>query len=539
MPVKDDPIQSVQRLDSVQSYVTDIAEYVFNGDKFQGSFGVTKDYAFVDYYTLRKRSIQLFKENPYCEMLIKRLIRNEIGGGLQLQASPNEDILKISPEKSQEWASITENYWNTYTKDPYIIDYKKKNNLPELHAKARLTAIISGDVLIMLRINPATNAQCIELIDGCNIQTPMGYVPKGGNKIIHGVELDNKGRHVAFHIRNNDGEEVRIPAYGEKSGRLIAWLVYGSTERLFDDVRGEPLLAKMFYSLKELDRYRDAEQRAATLNAIIPLVVERTAPGYSSPSFINGATRSGSTTGDANANSVGSDANSVNYAGFNPGMTVFSNANEKITSFNTQRPNVNFGKFEEIIFNLFCATLEIPPEIGRLYFQSSYSASRQADNEFKKYLEYRVIQNGREFLKPIYDEWIVQMSLIGKLNNPQLITAWRANDWLIYNSWLDCEWIGSARPSVDVLKDAQSAVLMIANNLSTYDQQCRKLSNMSFVTVMKKKKREQDLAQKYGVSLDVAPDNPSNDPNQEDTQARIQNIEFMIAEILEKTQAVQ
>ena len=37
-------------------YVQDIFKSVFDGDKFPGSFGRTKDYEYVDYYELRKRS---------------------------------------------------------------------------------------------------------------------------------------------------------------------------------------------------------------------------------------------------------------------------------------------------------------------------------------------------------------------------------------------------------------------------------------------------------------------------------------------------
>ncbi|MCK4960459.1 MAG: hypothetical protein KAT00_13695, partial [Planctomycetes bacterium] len=55
-------------------YVQDVFDTVFDGSKFSGGFGPTKDYRFIDYHTLRLRSYQLFTENLYASGLIKRLL---------------------------------------------------------------------------------------------------------------------------------------------------------------------------------------------------------------------------------------------------------------------------------------------------------------------------------------------------------------------------------------------------------------------------------------------------------------------------------
>lgn len=49
----------------------------FNGEKFPGGFGITNIFT-TDYWTLRVRSEQLFKDNLYAKGLIRRLITNEI-----------------------------------------------------------------------------------------------------------------------------------------------------------------------------------------------------------------------------------------------------------------------------------------------------------------------------------------------------------------------------------------------------------------------------------------------------------------------------
>jgi hypothetical protein len=58
------------------------------------------------------------------------------------------------------------------------------------------------------------------------IQSPWDVKDPAPNKIKHGVEVDPSGRHVAFYVKQDDNTFKRLPAYGEKSGRKLAWLVY-------------------------------------------------------------------------------------------------------------------------------------------------------------------------------------------------------------------------------------------------------------------------------------------------------------------------
>ena len=51
---------------------------ILDGDKFAGGFGTTNVYTHIDYWTLRERSGQLFRENLYAKGLVRRLITNEI-----------------------------------------------------------------------------------------------------------------------------------------------------------------------------------------------------------------------------------------------------------------------------------------------------------------------------------------------------------------------------------------------------------------------------------------------------------------------------
>lgn len=485
------------------SYVGDLIRTVFDGDKFPGSFGATKDFIWVDYYTLRKRSVQLFKENPYARGAIRRLLRNEVHTGLNLESNPIASIIGLSEEEATLWAENTEINYNLWAEDPEQCDFKKRDTLGKIAENARMTALISGDVVVVVRINRKTGLPHIELIDGTRVINPFGQTHAvNGNKIVHGVELNKNGRHVAYHITTiKDGKtkNERIPCKGEKSGRRISWMIYGSDKRL-DEVRGEPILALVLYMLKELDRYKDAEQRAAVINAMIPLFVSKAEKSVGSTPFGKGAVKEGEI---SVIDDTGLTSRTVATTGNLPGMVMDELAfGEKIESFNTQRPNVNLQKFEETIINVFAWCLELPPEILRLLFTNSFSASRQANTEFNIYLQYRFKTFGDEFYQPIYKELIITYVLLDHIEAPGLVEARRdPKKWQIVTAWLNAFWAGLSRPSVDIKKDVAAAKEGLGAGIGTYDFWNRRIVGKSAKDVFQSRSKEELEMEKLGLSF--------------------------------------
>jgi Bacteriophage capsid protein len=521
-------------------YVRDIFSDVFNGDKFNGSFGPTKLYQFVDYWTLRKRSLQLFKENPYAIGVIRRIMRNEIHSGITAEAAPIAEVIwpDMDPEEREKKAvalaeEMTLNF-NLYSNDYNVFDYKKQLTFGEFQEQVRREALLCGDGIIVARINQQTKLPYWDWINGNYIRTPEDFIPAPGNVIKHGVEIDNCGRHVAYHIQYWDGTELqyeRIPVFGPKSGRQISWMIYGQ-ERMLEDVRGTPILACMLYMLKELDRYRDAEERAAVVNAMLPLFIKRTNANNPGTRPTGGLARlHGGAPGTPPGTSVEAGGAAVPpptqpMVGMEPG-TVFDDLapGEEPISFNTNRPNVNYKAFEEAIINVFCWTLEIPPEIARLMFTSSYSAGRQANNEFDVYLKYRTYKNAKDFCQLIYQETIIQLCLTGQLDLPGFIDViFDPAEWKKRNAWLNCSWTGISRPSVDLLKDVDAAKAAINLGISTYDIQTRKISGMSFRSVQQKLAREREIMAKLGF-VPSTDEDQNGKPAYTDIEERVETIE--------------
>ena len=224
----------------------------FDGEKFPTGFGHTQ-IQIIDYWTLRMRSGELFNNNLYARGVVRRLVTNEINTGLTVETMPDEKILGISEDALDEWSETVEDRFGLWSRNPNACDWKRKNTLGGLQRLARMEALVSGDILIVERHSRRVGLPQIQLISGNQVMTPAIKKDRNvrkGHTLIHGVELDKDGRQVAYHVRQADGTFKRLPAFGEKSGRRIAWLVYGTDKRL-DEVRGQPLLALVLQSLKE------------------------------------------------------------------------------------------------------------------------------------------------------------------------------------------------------------------------------------------------------------------------------------------------
>jgi capsid protein len=461
----------------------------FNGDKFFGGFGTTQIFT-VDYWTLRQRSNQLFRENLYARGLIRRLITNEINTGLTPEAAPDEEIIGVPDDSLADWTETVENRFSIWGKNANLCDFRKRSTFGAIQRAARMEALIAGDVLVIIRHSQQTKLPMVQLVSGNKVQTPLGgsSTLRNGHEIRHGVELDANGRVVAHWVQQDDGSSKRIPAVGEKSGRRISWLVYGCDKRL-DEVRGEPLLSLILQSLKEVDRYRDSTQRKAVINSLIAMQVVKTEDKPGSLPFQGGAIRRDQATV---TDGVGVTPRTLNLQSMLPGVTIDEmQTGEKIELLGGQGTDVNFGSFEEAIIQAIAWANEIPPEILRLSFSNNYSASQAAINEFKIYLNKVWSDWGETFCNPIYVDWLISETLQGKISAPGLLQAWRTpSEYDVFGAWIATDWYGSIKPSTDMLKSGKGAKLLVSEGWSTNAKQARMLDGSKFSKNIKRLKRE-------------------------------------------------
>lgn len=464
-----------------------------DGTKFPGGFGETQ-LLLTDYWTLRKRSAQLFEQNIYARGLIRRLITNEINTGLLPEARPDELIIGLPEDSLNDWTEEIENRFGIWAENSNVCDFYQNMTFGALQRQARLEALVSGDVLVVLR-QSEIGLPTIQLIKGERVCDPTIFgsaanIPEG-HYIKHGVEFDKNNKVFAHWVQDDDiGSFERVLAYGARSKRRISWLVYGTDKRL-DDVRGQPLLSLVLQSLQEIDRYRDSTQRKATNNSLIAGFIEKSQDKIGSLPMQGGATRKSSV---SVADSDGGERK-LNIASQIPGMFVEDmQTGETIKLLAGNGTDLSFSQFEETITQAVAWANEMPPEIYRLAFSSNYSASQAAINEFKIYINKKWSEWGDGFCNPIYQEWLLSQALLGKIKTGSMLDAWRdPKQYDIYGAWVACDWYGSIKPSTDMLKQAKGSKLLVDDGWSTNAREARVTTGTKFSKNIKRLKKENQL----------------------------------------------
>lgn len=484
-----------------QNMVTPTQHSIYDGEKFFGGYGATQVQT-VDYWTLRARSSQVFNENLYARGIVRRLVTNVINTGLTPESSPEEEVLGLTEDSLNDWTEAVETRFGLWGKSPQVCDWKHESTFGAIQRTAFLEALAAGDVLVVLRPDKNTGLPKVQLIAGDAVQTPLGS-PAGlptGHRVSHGVELDAVGRTVAFWIRQPDGSFVRLAAYGVRTGRRVAWLVFGTDKRL-DDVRGQPLLAIVLQSLKEIDRYRDSAQRKAVINSMLALFIKKTSDKMGTLPVQGGAVRRDQVS--VSDGTTGSVPRQFNLASMLPGTVIDElQEGEEPVLKGGEGTDVNFGPFEEAVLSSIAWSLELPPEILKLSFSNNYSASQAAINEVKIAINLKWGDWGETFCTPIYSDWLISEALNSSISAPGLLQAWRdprQHDRLA--AWTCVDWYGSIKPSTDMLKQAKASKMLTAEGWSTNAREARITTGTKFSKNIKRLTRENELKAKAARPL--------------------------------------
>lgn len=459
----------------------------FDGDKFPGGFGPTA-LQYIDYWSLRARSAQLFNSNLYARGIVRRLVTNIINTGLRLESTPNARILGLKQDDLDEYSELVEDRFRLWGDNAWLCDNEGQKNIGQIQQAIKLEAIVCGDCLVVLRRDQNTGLPKVQIVSGNLVRTPLGN-PKiaKGHRVEEGVELDAQNRQVAYWIVGDDGESKRVPAYGPRSGRRISWLIYGSDKR-HSEVRGQPLIAIILQSLKEIDRYRDSVQRKAVINSMLAIFIKKTEDKVSSRPLTGGAQRKDS------AVVSGPDNKPRRYKMLEqqPGMAIETlQHGEEPVGFNSAGIDLSFGPFEESIVQSMAWSLEIPPEILKLSFSSNYSASQAAINEFKLFLHKERHNFTADFCKPVYIDWKISECLTGRIDNLAFLEAWRSRtEYDQFAAWVECEFAGQVKLSSDILKQAKGYKELVSNGWITHGRATAELTGMSFQRNMRTLRRE-------------------------------------------------
>lgn len=442
--------------------------------------------------TLRARSRDLFMGSPIATAAVKAIRTNVVGSGLMLNAKIDFDYLGLTPEQARVIERNIEREWELWA-ESVDCDAERRLNFYQLEALAILSAILSGDVFVampMIRRAGSVYDLRIGLIEADRICNPVNPPPPGNANILGGVEIGQYGETLAYWIAKNNpnaaprgnanwqNEWKRVPAFGQRTGRRNILHLMADVERPAQR-RGVPMLAPVIESLKQLDRYTEAELMAAVIAGMFTVFVTSNTPDNP----LSSAFASNQVDKDPNSYELGNGA----ILGLKPG--------ENITTANPGRPIAGYHDFVVAITQQIGAALEMPCEVLLKQFTASYSASRGALLEAWKMFRMRRDWIAGGFCQPIYEEWLTEAVLKGRIEAPGFF-----EDPAIRKAWCGAEWYGDCQGQLDPLKEANAAKVRVEEGFSTRSREAAEFTGGKWEDIHATRKREEEMRRADGLT---------------------------------------
>lgn len=488
-PAAEEP-EPVQAQTQTQTQFISPPAGAYDGSNFWGGVdGQIDEIASLDYWTLRARSGALFRTNTYAVGIVKRLVTNVIHKGLEPEFTPEESVIGAKEDSLVDWANEMEKRYRLYGKAKDIIDCKGYRIDGEQQAQIYEEAFIDGDCLVINRQHKPTGLPQIQIVSGNRVQTPPEHAMD--ENVVDGVKLDKNGKHLGYWVYQGtnyifNDSYVYVPAYGPKSGRHTAWLVYGPNKRE-DDVRGMPGLGIAIQPLNEIQKNRDSAQLKSSINSMIIGFIKRAQEAKMLPHIGDGAVRKDSVTADPTGGTSPVEVNrilpGVWFGRLQPG--------EEPVPYSVHGTDVNFASFESAIVAGLSWSMEIPPEILLLSFNSNYSASQAALREFIMVLDEKRAKFASQHCQNLVEEWFISELLLGKIEARGFLEA--LSDPMKYDvkqAWLSIDWIGSIKPSVDILKEVNAHKAMVSEGWETNSHASRALTGSKFDQTIRRLEKE-------------------------------------------------
>jgi lambda family phage portal protein len=403
---------------------------------------------------LRERSRDSYMGNPIATGILKKYKTSVVGKGLVPKPSLRANVLGISQEEAQKIELEIKSRFNTWAKSPNS-DAMRMHNFYALQSLVVLNWLMNGDVFAIPKFKNREGVStklCVQIIEGDRVRDPYVNLDRS---IIEGVELDDDGELIAYHVSNkHPGDDltfksVRVKAYNQFGKRNILHVF--EPERP-GQRRGTPLIAPAIESLKQIGRYSQAELMAAVVNSMYAFFVEQLVDQPNSPlpgiyGNVTGANRNFRDATDKFELAKGA----VNI--LRPGETV--------KDFTPGRPNSNYKSFVDSIYEEIGASVELPKEVMLSNFQSSYSAARAALEEaWQKFYGIREVLINY-FCQPIYEMFILEQLSLGNLNLPGYY-----EDEKKRNEYARATWVGSKKISLDPYKEMKAREIALELGLT-------------------------------------------------------------------------
>ena len=213
---------------------------------------------FAEYATIVLRARDLAVNNENVIGILRNLQRNVIGvTGFTLQSKTDNIELRTKLEA----------YWREYcSRIGGFVTLDERTSARDLDILILRSLVIDGEAFIRRTFDPTSKfGWRYEVIDSLQID-PLYTIENAGNghRIFMGVELDERGREVAYYYRPTIDE---VYFTGQRERLDAANIIHLYRKEFPAQIRGISMLAGSVLNLRQLDDYRNAELVHAQIGA--------------------------------------------------------------------------------------------------------------------------------------------------------------------------------------------------------------------------------------------------------------------------------
>lgn len=456
---------------------------------------------------LVERSLDLERNSPIARGALNTQVTSVVGTGPRLSAQVDRDVLGWSEDQAQEFEARAEQEWRLFS-ESVECDHYRRHVFAEQVRQAFRSRLSVGDTLIVLPMRQRgrwpyrTKIQLVEGTRLCN----QGYGPNT-RTLVDGVEKNQWGEPVAYHVMKDHPHSMladakrsewdRFQAFGQITGRRN--VLHLSRIIRPGQTRGEPYLAPVMETLKQMTRYTEAELMAAVVAGMFTVFVTSEDRRENFDAF----------------NTDTDDATGDEDYKLGNGAIIALRDGEKVETANPGRPNAGYDPFILSLSRWAGAALDLPYELLVKMFNSSYTASQAAFQEAWRGFTVSRKLMADEMCQPIYEVLLDEAVALGRLSAP----GFRFADPLIKKAYCGSAWDWPARGQLREDIEIKAARERIDIGISTRRAEAARITGQDADAVhnrlvFEKRRRTEDGLELAPPAAVVAPPE-SDDPDGE------------------------
>ena len=430
---------------------------------------------------LRQRSRDSYMGIPAATAALKTLRTNVIAGGLMPSPQIDGDYLKMTSGQVEELQAQILREFSLWA-DSTACDADRVDDFYGLQQLAFLSSMMNGDAFAALTLKTRPQqpydlrVRLIEADRVCSPNyrdqlTPGKVLGRDVESIVQGVETDGDGEVIAYWIANRHPRSYttlkaqdwkRVEVYGKKTG--MRQVLHIMQRERAGQRRGVPVLAPVLETLKQLERYADAETTAALLGAIFTVFVKKGSITDEGP--FGQMMRD-----ELLKRMTGGGERDPNDLELGAGLIMDLEMGESVDTVETQHPHSGYDTFMMARMKQASAAMEIPVNVLYKHFDVNFSCARGALNEFWRSCGMMRDNFAEDFCQPVYEMWFTEAVARGRIDAPGFF-----DDPATRKAYTDCKWNGPARTAMNPSQEVEAAVKRVENGFSTAAEETAQLT---------------------------------------------------------------